>query len=149
MPDSGISRGTESLVFRGEVPASQYEVMRAPFQEGEFPGPVKYGYASVGEVWRRRHGATWSGARSSACTRTRTSTACPPTRHAAPRRGPAERAVLAANMETAVNVVWDARTRRGDRIVVIGAGVVGLLVAWLCSAGAGHPRHGRRHRPGT
>ena len=47
---SGISRGTESLVFRGEVPPSMYESMRAPFQDGEFPGPVKYGYSSVGEV---------------------------------------------------------------------------------------------------
>ena len=47
---SGISRGTEALVFRGEVPPSQYQTMRAPFQEGEHGGPVKYGYISVGEV---------------------------------------------------------------------------------------------------
>ena len=51
---SAISRGTESLVFRGEVPPSQYEAMRAPFQEGEFPGPVKYGYMSVGVSRRVR-----------------------------------------------------------------------------------------------
>ena len=47
---SGISRGTESLVFRGEVPPSEFQAMRAPFQAGDFPGPVKYGYCSVGRV---------------------------------------------------------------------------------------------------
>ena len=47
---------------------------------------------------------------------------------------PAARAVLAANMETAINGCWDAEPRVGDRIAVIGAGVVGALVAWLCAA---------------
>src|SRR5262245_23694748 len=47
---SGISRGTEVLVFQGRVPASEYQRMRAPYQQGEFPAPVKYGYASVGEI---------------------------------------------------------------------------------------------------
>jgi len=47
---SGISRGTETLVFTGGVPASQYAAMRAPYQEGDFPGPVKYGYLNVGVV---------------------------------------------------------------------------------------------------
>ncbi len=50
--DSGVSRGTETLVFRGGVPTSQYAAMRAPFQEGDFPAPVKYGYLSVGVVER-------------------------------------------------------------------------------------------------
>jgi hypothetical protein len=55
---TGVSRGTETLVFRGGVPAGQYASMRAPFQEGAFPGPVKYGYLrarlrSVQEAWRR------------------------------------------------------------------------------------------------
>src|SRR5580704_3797655 len=49
---SGVSRGTETLVFRGGVPPGQYGAMRAPFQEGEFPGPVKYGYLNVGVVER-------------------------------------------------------------------------------------------------
>ena len=49
---SGISRGTESLVFAGRVPASERERMRAPFQSGDFPAPVKYGYSSVGRVER-------------------------------------------------------------------------------------------------
>ena len=41
---TGVSLGTERLVFRGQVAASEYVSMRAPFQEGEFPCPVKYGY---------------------------------------------------------------------------------------------------------
>src|SRR5215218_7593879 len=49
---SGVSRGTETLVFRGGVPPSQYDEMRAPFQDGDFPGPVKYGYLNVGVVER-------------------------------------------------------------------------------------------------
>src|SRR6185295_5243592 len=49
---SGISRGTEALVFHGRVPLSERQRMRAPFQVGEFPAPIKYGYASVGQVER-------------------------------------------------------------------------------------------------
>ena len=133
---SGISRGTESLVFRGEVPPSQYQTMRAPFQEGEFPGPVKYGYSSVGEVIEGPDGLVghtvfclhphqdWYVVPATAVT-------------AVPEQVPAGRAVLAANMETAINAVWDAGPLVGDRIVVIGAGVVGLLIGWLCRQTAG------------
>ena len=130
---SGISRGTEALVFRGEVPSSQYQAMRAPFQEGEFPGPVKYGYSSVGTVVEgpddlegqvvfclHPHQDRYTVPRSAV---TRVPAGVPP-----------GRAVLAANMETAVNVLWDARPVVGDRIVVVGGGVVGLLCAWLCRA---------------
>ena len=127
---SGISRGTESLVFRGDVPPSQYDDMRAPFQEGEFPGPVKYGYSSVGDVVEGP--AEWRG-RTVFCLfphqdryRVPAAAVTP-----LPAEVPAGRAVLAANMETAVNVAWDARPAVGDRIVVVGGGVVGLLVAWL------------------
>ena len=132
---SGISRGTESLVFRGRVPRSQHEAMRAPFQEGDFPAPVKYGYSSVGEVIEAdgRAGRGLLGQRVfclyphqdlylvPASAATRLSPLLPP-----------GRAVLAANMETAVNAVWDGGASTGDRVVVIGAGVVGLLIAWLC-----------------
>ena len=132
---SAISRGTESLVFRGEVPPSQYEAMRAPFQEGEFPGPVKYGYMNVGRVEEgpdsTAHDLT---GRLVFCLYPHQDVYCVPSTAVTPVPDgvPAERAVLAANMETAVNVLWDARPTTGDRIVVIGAGVVGLLVAWLC-----------------
>ena len=140
---SGISRGTESLVFRGEVPPSQHEVMRAPFQEGDFPGPVKYGYSSVGEVLEASEGSESSeGTRSSGslvgrqvfCLHPHQDLYSVPIRavRVLPDGVPPERAVLGANMETALNAVWDAGPSVGDRIVVIGGGVVGLLVAWLC-----------------
>ena len=128
---SGISRGTEALVFRGAVPPSQYASMRAPFQEGEFPGPVRYGYSSVGTV---EEGPDRLRGRTVFCLyphqdRYRVPAAAV---HPVPEDVPAERAVLAANMETAVNVVWDARPTAGDEILVIGGGVVGLLAAALC-----------------
>jgi 2-desacetyl-2-hydroxyethyl bacteriochlorophyllide A dehydrogenase len=127
---SGISRGTEALVFQGRVPASEYERMRAPFQAGAFPAPIKYGYASVGRVERGprdlqdRHVFVLYPHQ---------------TRYVVPAASvfllpdgaPSERAVLAANLETAINGLWDARPHVGDRIVVIGAGTVGCLVAWI------------------
>jgi threonine dehydrogenase-like Zn-dependent dehydrogenase len=129
---SGISRGTESLVFRGEVPPSQYEVMRAPFQEGDFPGPVKYGYSSVGEVLEAPDGPLVG--KRVFCLYPHQDVYRVPVGavHVLPEGLPPERAVLGANMETALNAVWDGRPSPGDRIVVIGGGVVGLLVAWLC-----------------
>ena len=132
---SGISRGTESLVFRGEVPASQHEVMRAPFQEGDFPGPVKYGYSSVGEVLEAPEAPEPSlVGRQVFCLHPHQDLYQVPARavRVLPDGLPPERAVLGANMETALNAVWDARPSVGDRIVVIGGGAVGLLVAWLC-----------------
>jgi len=132
---SGMSRGTEALVFRGEVPPSQHRVMRAPFQEGDFPGPVKYGYSSVGEVLEAPDGLV--GAllgRAVFCLYPHQDLYHVPA-HAVtvlPPAVPPGRAVLAANMETAINGVWDAGPAPGDTVVVVGAGVVGLLVAWLC-----------------
>ncbi len=130
---SGISRGTESLVFRGEVPESQHAAMRAPFQEGDFPGPVKYGYASVGEVLE---GPPELVGRDVFCLHPHQDRYVVPASAVVPLPAstPAARAVLAANMETAVNGVWDARPGPGDRIVVVGGGVVGMLAAWLCAA---------------
>jgi len=132
---SGISRGTESLVFRGEVPPSQYQVMRAPFQEGDFPGPVKYGYSSVGEVLEAPDGPESSlVGRQVFCLHPHQDLYLVPARavRVLPDGLPPERAVLGSNMETALNAVWDAGPSIGDRIIVIGGGVVGLLVAWLC-----------------
>jgi threonine dehydrogenase-like Zn-dependent dehydrogenase len=133
---SGISRGTEAIVFRGEVPPSRYIDMRAPFQEGEFPGPVKYGYCSVGKVLA---GPEALVDRMVFCLYPHQDFYAVPATAVTPLPDqlPAGRAVLAANMETAINVVWDARPMVGDRILVIGAGVVGLLVGWLCRHTAG------------
>jgi threonine dehydrogenase-like Zn-dependent dehydrogenase len=127
---SAISRGTEALVFRGEVPASERARMRAPYQGGEFPAPVKYGYSSVGVV---------EGGASEHCGRTVFCLYPHQTRYVVPvdavlplpEAVPAARAVLAANLETAVNALWDAPVLPGDRVAVVGAGVVGCLVAWL------------------
>jgi threonine dehydrogenase-like Zn-dependent dehydrogenase len=128
---SGISRGTESLVFHGGVPESEHARMRAPFQEGDFPAPVKYGYSSVGEVVA---GPAALKGKTVFCLHPHQDRYVVPTSavHVLPHDIPPERAVLAANMETAVNGVWDARPLPGERISVIGAGVVGALVAYLC-----------------
>ena len=132
---SGISRGTEALVFNGAVPPSEYAAMRAPFQQGDYPGPVTCGYSSVGEVVEVGAGAAAALAgRTVFCLHPHQDLYRVPAAAVTPvpEGVPAARAVLAANMETAVNIAWDARPAPGDRIVVIGAGVVGLLAAWLC-----------------
>lgn len=127
---SGISRGTEALVFQGRVPVSEYERMRAPFQTGDFPGPVKYGYASVGRV---EHGPPELQERTVFVLYPHQTRYVVPASaaHVVPEDVPPHRAVLAANLETAVNALWDARPHVGDRVVVIGAGTVGSLIAWL------------------
>ena len=126
---TGISRGSESLVFRGEVPSGEHDRMRAPFQEGDFPGPVKYGYLNVGVV---ESGGGLRGhpvftlfphqsafvVPESAITRI-------------PEGVPARRAALAGAVETAVNVLWDAAPLVGDTITVVGAGMIGCAVARL------------------
>nr|WP_245777387.1 zinc-binding alcohol dehydrogenase [Marinobacter pelagius] len=129
---SGVSRGTESLVFNGRVPESEYQRMRAPFQEGDFPFPVKYGYASVGEVV---DGPEELLGRRVFCLYPHQSRYTVPVSAVTPLPDelPAERAVLAANMETAINGLWDASPGIGDRIAVIGLGVVGLLVGCLAN----------------
>jgi len=133
---SGISRGTEALVFHGLVPTSEYERMRAPFQAGHFPAPVKYGYASVGEV--ERGPAHLQGQLVFVLYPHQTRYIVPGGAvHLLPQDVPPARAVLAANMETAINGLWDATPRIGDRIAVVGAGTVGCLLAWLASQIAG------------
>jgi NADPH:quinone reductase-like Zn-dependent oxidoreductase len=130
--NSGISRGTESLVFHGKVPESEWARMRCPFQEGEFPFPVKYGYAMVGQVedgpperigerifCLYPHQSRFSIAASAAIL--------------VPDTVSDRRAVLAAQMETAMNGTWDAAPRIGDRIAIVGGGVAGCLLAYLCA----------------
>ncbi|MFM8700505.1 MAG: zinc-dependent alcohol dehydrogenase [Hyphomicrobiales bacterium] len=128
---SGVSRGTERLVFEGLVPESEWHTMRAPMQAGHFPFPVKYGYSTVGRVSdgsSHLNGQTvfalhphqdWFYADEA--------TLVP-----VPEGLPPRRATLAANMETALNGVWDSGAAPGDRIVIIGAGVVGCLIAGIC-----------------
>ncbi|MFJ8308564.1 MULTISPECIES: zinc-binding alcohol dehydrogenase [unclassified Streptomyces] len=127
---SAVSRGTESLVFNGRVPASQYGAMRAPFQEGDFPGPVKYGYLNVGHV---EAGPARLLGRTVFCLYPHQNRFTVPAEALAPvpEAVPPERAVLAGIVETALNALWDAPPRIGDRVAVVGAGLVGSCVAAL------------------
>jgi threonine dehydrogenase-like Zn-dependent dehydrogenase len=127
---SGVSRGTETLVFRGGVPPSQYAAMRAPFQEGDFPGPVKYGYLSVGVV---DHGPAALRGRTVFCLHPHQSAYVVPASAVSvvPDNVPSSRAVLAGTVETAVNALWDAAPLLGDRVTVVGGGMVGCCVARL------------------
>ena len=121
---SGVSRGTEALVFAGRVPPSQYRTMRAPLMGGAFPFPVKYGYSAVGTD---ENGQRVFVLHPHQDVFLAPAAMCIPL----PETLPTARAVLAANMETALNIAWDAAPLAGERILVIGAGVVGLLAGWL------------------
>lgn len=129
---SGVSRGTETLVFRGGVPESQHAAMRAPFQEGDFPAPVKYGYLNVGVVEAGpdelvgKHVFTLYPHQTRFVVKSESITVIP-------ENVPPRRAVLAGTVETALNALWDAAPLIGDRIAVVGAGMVGASVAALLS----------------
>ena len=127
---SGVSRGTETLVFRGGVPPAQRARMRAPFQEGDFPGPVKYGYLNVGAV---EQGPPELCGRTVFCLYPHQTAYVVPAGAVSvvPEDVPPARAVLAGTVETAVNALWDAAPLVGDRVAVVGAGMVGCCVARL------------------
>ncbi|MFG1780721.1 dehydrogenase [Micromonospora sp. NPDC049048] len=127
---SGVSRGTETLVFAGRVPADQYAAMRAPFQEGDFPAPVKYGYLNVGVV---EQGPAELRGRTVFCLHPHQSAYVVPAGAVVPvpEAVPPARAVLAGTVETAVNALWDAAPLVGDRVSVVGGGMVGCCVAAL------------------
>ena len=129
---SALSRGTERLIFAGGVPESEYERMRAPFMDGRFPFPVKYGYAMVGRV---EDGPAALKGRLAFALYPHQTVFNLPAQNIVPLPDglPPERAILAANMETALNAVWDGAPGPADRIAVVGAGVLGLLVARLCA----------------
>ncbi|AOW90050.1 dehydrogenase [Streptomyces olivaceus] len=127
---TGVSRGTETLVFAGRVPGNQYAAMRAPFQEGDFPGPVKYGYLGVGVV---EEGPQRLLGRTVFCLHPHQTRYVVPAASVTPVPDavPAGRAVLAGTVETAVNALWDAAPLLGDRVAVVGGGMVGCSVAAL------------------
>ena len=129
---SGISRGTERLILTGQVPPDDYERMRAPLQEGAFPFPVKSGYCAVGVV---EDGPTELNGRHVFCLHPHQDMFVAPAAMLVPVPGgvPLRRATLAANMETALNALWDSGAGPGDRIVVVGAGIVGLMLAGLAA----------------
>ena len=129
---SGLSRGTERLVFEGRVPESEWKRMRAPAQDGDFPFPVKYGYSAVGvveagpkELLNRNVFVLYPHQERFVIVADEVV--------AIPEGIPPQRAVLTANLETALNVLWDGNAAPGDQIVVIGAGLVGMLVGALAA----------------
>ncbi len=133
---SGISRGTERLVLSGKVPLSEHARMRCPRQDGDFPFPVKYGYALVGEVEQGPKNLEGKSVFLLHPHQTFAAAALAEV-HRLPKGLPARRAALTANMETALNTVWDAGVAPGDRVLIIGGGVLGLLIAGLCARIAG------------
>ena len=127
---TGISRGTERLVFNGKVPDSEHETMRAPFQDGGFPFPIKYGYAAVGEV----QSGDRAGEIIFALFPHQNRFSLPDSAgFTVPVNVPAERAILAANMETALTILWDSEVSAGDKVTVVGCGVVGALTGYLAA----------------
>jgi len=126
-----ISRGTEALVAAGKVPFSEFQRMRAPFMAGDFPFPVKYGYATVGTV---EQGPAELQGRTVFSLHPHQTLFDIPAGAAVPIPVdvPASRAILAANMETALNAVWDADDGPFGRVAIVGAGVVGALTGYLC-----------------
>lgn len=129
---SGISRGTESLVFHGLVPSSERERMRCPLQEGQFPYPVKYGYAMVAAVQAGPQGLVGRRAFSLHPHQSRFN-APAEMLVPVPDAVSSERAALAPQMETALNATWDAGLQPGERAAVVGGGVIGLLTAYLAA----------------
>ena len=131
-----ISRGTERLVAHGEVPESEWQTMQAPLQAGVFPFPVKYGYSAAGVVTA---GPETLIGKTVFCLHPHQDYfhAAETMLHVVPDGIPARRAVLAANMETALNAHWDAGTGPGDKVLVVGAGLVGLLTAYIALRIAG------------
>ncbi|MFM1815386.1 MAG: hypothetical protein RLZ98_2081 [Pseudomonadota bacterium] len=129
---SGVSRGTERLVLSGAVPQAEWHRMRAPFQQGDFPFPVKYGYSTTGRVLA---GPDELRGREVFVLHPHQEALVVPADAAVPIPAgiPARRATLAANMETALNAIWDSGAGPGDRIIVVGAGVVGLLTAHIAA----------------
>jgi threonine dehydrogenase-like Zn-dependent dehydrogenase len=129
---SGISRGTERLILAGRVAPAEWERMRAPLQEGAFPFPVKYGYCATGTV---EAGPKELLGKTVFCLHPHQDLFIAPAAMLAvvPDGVPARRATLAANMETALNALWDAGAGPGDRIAVVGAGIVGLMVASIAA----------------
>ena len=131
-----ISTGTERLVSRGQVPHALYASMKVPYMEGEFSFPVKYGYSLVGEVQegpeeilgKKVHllhpHQDYCRVQASELT-------------VLPGEVPPLRATLASNLETALNSIWDSGVSVGDRVLVVGFGIIGSLTARLLQSIAG------------
>jgi threonine dehydrogenase-like Zn-dependent dehydrogenase len=127
-----VSIGTERTVALGMVPPEIREQMKVPYMEGSFSFPCKYGYSLVGKIIRGPAGLknrfvhlmhphqdmAWVH---------------PSSVFPLPDGIPPRRAVLAGNMETAVNALWDSEISVGDSVLIAGFGIVGALIALLAS----------------
>lgn len=121
---SGVSCGTERLVGRGRVPATAAATMACAGMQGTFALPISYGYSLVGEV-------VATGERVFTMHPHHDRAVVPHDRLVAlPDDVPSPRATLLPNLETALNAVWDAELRTGERVVVLGGGAVGLLLTF-------------------
>ncbi|WP_432560398.1 zinc-dependent alcohol dehydrogenase [Granulicoccus sp. GXG6511] len=127
---SGVSRGTETLIHHGGVPTEVHDLMRAPFQEGDFPWPVKYGYLSVGLV---EQGPSHLEGRRVFALYPHQERYVAPTDALTPIPDdvPSDRAVLAGTVETAINAIWESSPHYGDRVAVVGMGMVGACITAL------------------
>ncbi|MEC9205932.1 MAG: zinc-binding alcohol dehydrogenase [Pseudomonadota bacterium] len=133
---SGISFGTERIVFTGSVPKNQTKVMKCPHQEGEFGSNVKYGYLNVGKVikgsqkFKGKFVFTLFPHQNFFVLKEDDLVLIP-------KSVPKKRCLLIANMETALNAIWDTSPTSGDTAIVVGAGIVGFMVAYLLKSTKG------------
>jgi len=131
---SGISHGSEMMVYRGEIPADLSLDATLPSLQGNFSFPIKYGYASTGRIIDVGEGVNGleAGDLVFAFNPHETCYTVPATvviklpEGLDPKHG-----IFAANVETALNALLDAAPRLGERAVIIGQGVVGLLITQL------------------
>jgi 2-desacetyl-2-hydroxyethyl bacteriochlorophyllide A dehydrogenase len=146
---SGISQGTEMLVYRGDVDSGL--ALDLPTLSGSFALPIKYGYASVGQI---EEAGSQIGLEDSRFQGQRikegdlvfvhhphqTEFVVPASMAVVlPETLDPECGVFFANAETALNVVLDAHPRLGDRIVIFGQGVVGLLITQMTRLAGARP----------
>ncbi|MEM9671559.1 MAG: zinc-binding alcohol dehydrogenase [Bacteroidota bacterium] len=127
-----VSSGTETLVANGQVPAELQDSMQVPYMEGSFGFPLKYGYSLVGKVIEGSENLVdryvhLLHPHQQHCVVKETDVTV------IPEGIPPQRAVLASNLETALNAVWDSHLSAGDRVLVVGMGLIGSLVALLAS----------------
>lgn len=134
---SAVSPGTERLVFAGDVPEALRGEMRVPYMAGDFGFPLKYGYSLVGRVEASGDAALLGRLVHLMHPHQECAIARDEDLFAIPEGVPAARATLAANLETAVNAIWDSGVAIGSRCLVVGFGVLGSLIARLLAAMAG------------
>ena len=121
-----ISIGTERLVATGKVPEEAYQVMRVPYMLGSFDFPCTYGYSLVGSVRNTDQLVHVMHPHQD-----QVSVADSDLFYLPAMDAPPSRFALLSNMETAVTILWDAEPHPGESVLILGAGLIGLLTASL------------------